>query len=323
MPAFKASFHLGDLLRILFSYRADQQTDFDKQVDERTVELLRRSDRLTEEQKELLDDALKAEHSINQIRHFSEQLAGFSDPEWERSRAFIEIMLHALGQSPTERRSWNTQKWAKHLKCRKSDVPAIGGVVKLFDYQQIGSAVPFCRTDALREIRAERDVVIEDGDEIVPPIWQHAVHEVLKHATADISIVDLGWYVTRDSVKGLETTDQVSKFIAELHTTGFTERLLADLWESYPVESQAMGLPIPTSKSPTAKVDGKAEKTKPKRERGRPADTDRTADNRVWHAWKSGEYRKYADLASQLRMKTFEVRAAIDRVRKRRANAPE
>jgi hypothetical protein len=54
-----------------------------------------------------------------------------------------------------------------------------------------------------------------------------------------------------------------------------------------------------------------------RRKRGRPTDTDPKADERICAAWRTGRYKKYADLARELRIKPGEVRNAIDRHRKR------
>jgi hypothetical protein len=57
--------------------------------------------------------------------------------------------------------------------------------------------------------------------------------------------------------------------------------------------------------------------------RGRPFDTDRKQDKRIWDAWQTRQYAKYADLARNLGMPEREVEKAIDRERKRRNTAPE
>jgi hypothetical protein len=54
-----------------------------------------------------------------------------------------------------------------------------------------------------------------------------------------------------------------------------------------------------------------------RRERGRPVDTDRRADQRIYDAWGSCQYRKYHDLAHELHMDPRDVKKAIDRHRKR------
>jgi len=54
-----------------------------------------------------------------------------------------------------------------------------------------------------------------------------------------------------------------------------------------------------------------------KKHRGRPADTDPGADKRIYDAWKSGQYKRYADLAQVLKLREKDVARAIDRHRKR------
>jgi hypothetical protein len=56
---------------------------------------------------------------------------------------------------------------------------------------------------------------------------------------------------------------------------------------------------------------------KPKKKRGRPRDTDPTADERMVDAWKTGQYPTYAALAQVQRTTKHEVEAAIDRHRHR------
>ncbi len=54
-----------------------------------------------------------------------------------------------------------------------------------------------------------------------------------------------------------------------------------------------------------------------RRRRGRPRDTDLQADRLIFNAWRTRQYKTYADLARELNKSTREVRAAIDRHRKR------
>src|SRR5262249_12930382 len=64
--------------------------------------------------------------------------------------------------------------------------------------------------------------------------------------------------------------------------------------------------------------DTKPHLTEKKRgKRGRPADTDPRADKRIFEAWRSGHHTTYADLATALGQPEQQVRAAIDRHRKR------
>jgi hypothetical protein len=51
--------------------------------------------------------------------------------------------------------------------------------------------------------------------------------------------------------------------------------------------------------------------------RGRPTDTDPKADKKISDAWRTDQYKTYADLAGTMRIPTQEVKHAIDRNRKR------
>jgi hypothetical protein len=64
----------------------------------------------------------------------------------------------------------------------------------------------------------------------------------------------------------------------------------------------------------TGQPEGKA--TKPKRG-GRASDTDRKADNRIADAWKTGQYKTYAECGQALGMTRRQVKTAVDRHRKR------
>jgi hypothetical protein len=48
-----------------------------------------------------------------------------------------------------------------------------------------------------------------------------------------------------------------------------------------------------------------------------PVDTDHKADQRIFDAWQTQQYRSYSDLARELGRKEWEVQMAIDRQRKR------
>jgi hypothetical protein len=68
--------------------------------------------------------------------------------------------------------------------------------------------------------------------------------------------------------------------------------------------------------------DQKPENERPqegKRSRGRPGDTNPKADQQIWDSWRTGAYKKYADLARGLGRSAEEVAWAIDRHRHRRA----
>jgi hypothetical protein len=58
---------------------------------------------------------------------------------------------------------------------------------------------------------------------------------------------------------------------------------------------------------------------KGKRRRGRKPDTDPTADKRVADAWQTRQYRNYEECGQALRMTKKQVKAALDRHRKRPA----
>jgi hypothetical protein len=245
MAGGQSSFHLGDVLRRLLSYRADQRHEFKILVDARATEHLRKSDTLTAEQKRLLDETLSNGKSLNDVRHDAERLSGFRQPEWEHEQPVVARMLLALQESAADRRNWTVGKWAEYLNLQTSEVPSPVSVVKLFDYRRISYEFRFCRNDARQAIRVKKNDEIEGPYEPVVPIWQSAIHEVLKRATSDVDVdlVKLGWYAVCDSVKQLEQPDAVSRFIADLHEKGFTETLLSKLWAEYPVESEAIGLP--------------------------------------------------------------------------------
>jgi hypothetical protein len=51
--------------------------------------------------------------------------------------------------------------------------------------------------------------------------------------------------------------------------------------------------------------------------RGRPPDTNQQDDKRIYDAWKTGRFRRYADLAKEKGKSPLEVRRAVDRHRKR------
>jgi hypothetical protein len=53
------------------------------------------------------------------------------------------------------------------------------------------------------------------------------------------------------------------------------------------------------------------------RKRGRPTDTDPKADEKIWDAWRTGEYKTYEGLARAFTKPMRDVRAALERHRKR------
>jgi hypothetical protein len=75
----------------------------------------------------------------------------------------------------------------------------------------------------------------------------------------------------------------------------------------------------PTQASVAARDEGgpAAEEARPKRKRGRKPDTDQKKDERLWDAWRSGEYKTLTELGKEFRMTKREVERALDRHRKR------
>jgi hypothetical protein len=75
------------------------------------------------------------------------------------------------------------------------------------------------------------------------------------------------------------------------------------------------------------KLNGRGEKKglKTKGKRGRIPDTDEKRDQRISDVWKAGHFKRYADLAREMNIEEYEVKAAIDRVRHRKSkeNTPE
>lgn len=69
--------------------------------------------------------------------------------------------------------------------------------------------------------------------------------------------------------------------------------------------------------TPTVGPKGKKAERQVKSKRGRKLETDPKEDKRVFEAWQTGRYRKYEDLARELRMTKDQVHNAIDRHRKR------
>ena len=69
-------------------------------------------------------------------------------------------------------------------------------------------------------------------------------------------------------------------------------------------------------------ANGAKKKTK-HRDPGRPADSDKKQDARIYDAWKSRHYRTQKDLANAFNLRVKEVGKAIDRERKRREKDTE
>ena len=92
----------------------------------------------------------------------------------------------------------------------------------------------------------------------------------------------------------------------ELDREGFTHEVLTELREKFPDEFSQLGL-----------AGGRKSSHRCKRNRGRPQDTDEAEDKRIYDAWKTGRYRKYADLAAEKAISPPDVKRAIDRHRKR------
>jgi hypothetical protein len=239
-------FHLGDLVRLVDSYRADQQ------VEARVVEILHKSKDLTASQMRLLDRSLQDGQSLSLLRHDPETLSGFTSSASESTRAMVGKMLGAIDQAAAERRTWSNRKWAIFLNCQIRDVPDPATMVTWFDYKKIAHAI--------QKILEETDVVVADGDVVETSIFDFVTNEILKRVPSGLEIAraDLRWYATRD-VLNLDRPNQVSQFIADLHNQGLTDALLIECWEKYPAESEAIGLPNPSQKpledsddSPTA-----------------------------------------------------------------------
>src|SRR5262249_54435254 len=90
-------------------------------------------------------------------------------------------------------------------------------------------------------------------------------------------------------------------------------RVAAPLWRP----RQLAGGEVPSQK---------AQPSGARRRRGRPADTDEKQDKRIWDAWQSKAHKTYRELASALKIPTMQVKAAIERQRKRmerRGGAPD
>jgi hypothetical protein len=184
-PQRSESFHLADLLRKVFAIRANRQAEFDSLVEARTIDLLRRSDRLAPEQKRLLEEDLSAGRSLEIVGHVI------------RNPLRFELAI--------------------------------------------------CRSQALREIQKESEIAIEDGDQVSIPMLDHVVHEIIKRASDDLDVTedDLSWYAVGESMKGLEATNRISRFIAGLHSDGLTDDLLAECWHDYPADAKTADLPMP------------------------------------------------------------------------------
>jgi hypothetical protein len=90
---------------------------------------------------------------------------------------------------------------------------------------------------------------------------------------------------------------------------GFLQRL-----ETAP--STAFGPPVSPAMNPAG--DQKVGSNQSRRKRGRPRDTNLKEDKRVFDAWQTRQHMTYADLARALGKGEREVKAAIDRERKRR-----
>jgi hypothetical protein len=73
--------------------------------------------------------------------------------------------------------------------------------------------------------------------------------------------------------------------------------------------------PAPAATPKQGEGNGGAGSTPKKR--GRPVETDLSADKCIYDAWKTYRYETYADLERELKMKKGEVKHAIDRHKKR------
>lgn len=77
-------------------------------------------------------------------------------------------------------------------------------------------------------------------------------------------------------------------------------------------------VPPPLDKQGRGGENGESSTRNTGTRRGRPQDTDPKADARVFDAWQTGNYKKFADLARELKIERRDVKLAIDRERKRR-----
>ncbi|MHB1424910.1 MAG: hypothetical protein ACYC3I_17195 [Gemmataceae bacterium] len=93
------------------------------------------------------------------------------------------------------------------------------------------------------------------------------------------------------------------------------ERILIDALEHLSALLNFIGIRTGERSKPDVQVEGPGRRQR--KQRGRPRDTDVSADEKVHSAWQSGSYRSYAELASALGLPEREVGRALDRYRKR------
>ena len=96
--------------------------------------------------------------------------------------------------------------------------------------------IPFIAT-AREQLKAERGQTP----------WACVCQEVLKKAAVELSEGTLWRYAHRVQSGALLETDAVSREIARLHDHVVTDRLLTEVWQKFPDDAQAMGLPKPPS----------------------------------------------------------------------------
>jgi hypothetical protein len=246
MPARTSAIHLAELLGKVRRYSLDQERELDAQAESRAPELLRSSGKLTPEYSRLLDHARAAGVSVDAMRHDLSYLEGVDDAQLELIETMAKKMFSALGGSSptvnaTDCRKWGRKKWAKFFGCSEFAILDPAKVVNSFDLSQIANQLALFRVQASSQIRAER-LEKMGADFFKPTIWEYASQQVLKRATFEISVDELGESVGLMKLNALEKSTPISCFIAELDRSGFTEDLLKQLCELYPKGVEVIGL---------------------------------------------------------------------------------
>ncbi|HBI43531.1 MAG TPA: hypothetical protein DDY78_11855 [Planctomycetales bacterium] len=94
---------------------------------------------------------------------------------------------------------------------------------------------------------------------------------------------------------------------------------LKDVADILQAECERTGEPATARSADAKREEGGAEQDEKqtRRTRGRPADTDLKADAQIFSAWGSRRYKTYGECARALGLDKREVKAAVDRHRKR------
>ena len=324
IPARKLPIHLSEMLAIVLRYDADQKHALKTEADKLVPGLLRKSGALTPEQLQLLDDALATGQTLDAIRTDRSYLTDADEGVVDAFRSVAKLMFKVLGGLAAglpaqDARTWSSRKWAKVLKWKLSEIPEPAAVVRSFDLQQLAAPIVKCRRQAKNEILTERGEAAPDE---LPreSIWKYAAQKVNHLATIDISPHELERCIARIALNAHPESTPISRHLAPLQIEGFTEILIGKLWEEYPEESEAAGLPLPIPEQRNGIGGRQFGRRKRKRGRGRPAEYDEKLDKRISDAWSTGHYKRYRDLASKMRIEEWEVKTATDRVRHPKKN---